>query len=300
MTRKLLLSLFGLSFIVGCTSATVNPPSPLPVPEGIPETATPPLNNENRGRTWTVIPTADLEAYRSTLKTTITQRGEHGNQQHGFTTTVDYSLTLIRASNSVKVSGFISAFQIEPDQTTQLLPPGVFTFPLGFDGNISNHNISLHSSGPSQLTPITQCSDSSQTVLSTVSRDLIVVPHEMTPNESWQDSTSSSLCSGSLPVVVSVVRNYRITGETAVNGIPALKLERTERLLASGEGSQGQHLITVSGAGTGEAQVYIDRASGLLLASTAKNQMELFIKSSGRIQNFTQTFEEKVVKTTSR
>lgn len=299
MTKQVLLCLVSLSCIVGCTSATVNSPSPLPSPQAT-EPATPVIHNENRGRTWRITPNTEIETYRSTLKTTITERSKPGNQQNGFSTTVDYSLSLVRSSNSVRVSGSISGFQIKSDQVTESLPAGFFVLPIGFDGNISDHNISLHSSGRSQSTALAQCSDSSQTVLSTVNRDLIVVPQEMTIDQSWQDSTSSSLCSGSLPVLVAVIRNYRITGETVVTGIPAFKLERTEKLLISGEGSQGQHQITIDGTGTGTGQVYIDRTSGLLLTLNAINQTELSIKSSGRIQNFTQISEENVVKTSSR
>lgn len=300
MTRQVLLCLVSLGCIIGCTSATANPPSPLPLPEAAQEPATPQANTENRGRTWRIIPTAELETYRSTLKTTITERNNGENQQTSFTTTVDYSLSLVRSSNSVRASGSVSAFQIQADQATQPLPEGFFVLPISFDGSISDHDISLHSSGRSRSSALAQCSDSSQTVLSTVNRDLIVVPGEMTADQSWQDSSSSSLCTGSLPVAVSVIRSYRVTGETLVDGIPALKLERTEKLVTSGEGSQGQHQITINGAGTGKAQIYIDRSSGLLLTLAAKNQVELVIKSSGRVQNFTQISEENVVKISSR
>lgn len=296
MTRRVLLLLFSLGCGAGCASAPVNTPSPSPspVPEGTSEPIGPVAGNIKSRRVWRITPTLEVASYQSTLKTTTAEKDTPGNRQSSLTTTTDYSLRLVKASNSVRISGTFSAFQIKSDQAAQSLSSNPFVLPLGFDGMISDHNISLHLSSPNQLASIAQCNDSSQTILSIVNRDLIVVPQEMATDQSWQDSASSSLCSGSLPIVVSVVRNYRITGETIINGIPTLKLERTEKLVTSGEGSQGQHQITINGTGTGKAQVYIDQINGLLLSLNGTTQIELSIKSSGRIQYFSQTSEENV------
>ncbi|MEP6507612.1 MAG: hypothetical protein ABJC63_05250 [Gemmatimonadales bacterium] len=300
MTRRILLRLVGLGCVTGCASAPVNAPSPSSVPEVTSEPVNPVIgNNENRRR-WRITPTLEVANYQSTLKTIIAERGTPENRQSSFTTTTDYSLRLVKASNSIGISGRVSTFQIESDQAAQLSSRNFFVLPFSFDGMISNHNISLHLSDPDQLASVAQCNDSSQTILSIVNRDLIVVPQELATDQSWQDSTSSSLCSASLPVVVSVIRNYKITGEIIINDVPALKLERTEKLVTSGEGSQGQHQITINGTGTGKAQVYIDQISGLLLSLSATTQIELSIRSSGRIQNFSQVSEEKVIRTSSQ
>ena len=198
----------------------------------------------------------------------------------------------------VEVLGTVTTFEVETDQTDQSPSNFPFALPLVFEGSITDHNIALHPSGPNQSTSSTPCGDSMQTVLSMINRDLIVVPQRMSANQSWQDSTLSTICSGALPLVVAMVRTYKIAGETIVDGTAALKLERTEKLLTSGQGSQGQHQISLNGAGTGKALVYIDRETGVLLSLTAANQSEISIKSSGKIQNFTQTSQEIVVKKT--
>ncbi|MEO7366356.1 MAG: hypothetical protein ABIZ36_00270 [Gemmatimonadaceae bacterium] len=299
MTRRVLLLLFSLGCVAGCASAPVNAPSPSPAPEGTSEPVGPVAGNNKSRRVWRITPTVEVASYQSTLKTTTAERDTPGSRQNSVTTTTNYSLKLVKASNSVRISGNVSAFQIKSDEVAQSLSSNLFVLPFGFDGMILDHNISLHLSSPNQLASLTQCNDSSQTILSIINRDLIVVPQELVTDQIWQDSTSSSLCSGSLPVVVSVIRNYRITGETIINGVPALKIERTEKLVTSGEGSQGQHQITINGTGTGKAQVYIDQISGLLLSLDGTTQIELSIKSSGRIQHFSQTSEEKVTPTSS-
>lgn len=299
MTRYALLALLSLGGVIGCASATGNSPSPSPVSEtSSGAIVTPVIGSEGTSRTWSVTPTEQSQAYRSIVKTTIEERNTQEHRKSGVTTTADYLLKLSRSSKDVEISGIVSGFQVNTDQTAQLLSTLSFTLPLVFDGNITDHNIILRFVGVIQSNSSAPCSDSIQTVLSTINRDLTVVPREMSTNQSWQDSTSNTICSGSLPLVVSTIRTYRITGETILDGIAALQLERTEKLLASGQGSQGQHQISLHGTGIGKAEVFIDRASGLLLSLTAGNQMELTIKSSGRIQNFTQTSQEIVVRKT--
>jgi len=301
MTRYDLLALLSLSAVIGCASAIGNSPSPSPVSDASSEgIGTPVIGSEGTSRIWNVTPTEESQAYRSIVKTTIEERNTQERRKGGITTITDYLLKLSRSSKNVEISGSVSGFQVNTDQTSQLPSPPSFTLPLVFVGNITDHNIVLRSVGATQSNYSAPCSDSTQTILSTINRDLIVVPREMFTNQSWQDSTSNTICSGSLPLVVSMIRTYRITGETILDGITMLRLERTEKLLASGQGSQGQHQISLHGTGLGKAEVFIDRASGLLLSLTAVNQMELAIKSSGRIQNFTQTSQETVVQKTPR
>ncbi len=291
MTRQVLFNLLGLGCIFGCVSASGNAPSPSPAPETSSEPAVPSANDTKvRNGIWRITPTQQTETYRSIVKTTVTEQNNLENREIGFTTVVDYSLKLLRFPDVIEVSGSVSAFQIKVNQPGNALIPISFAIPLPFEGKISDHTISLRSS--LQTHSGISCSDSTQTVLSTINKDLIVVPQELTAT--WQDSTSSSVCSGSFPIIVSLIRTYRIVGEIVVNSTPTLKLERTEKILTSGEGSQGQHQITIWGIGTGKADLSIDRVSGLLLNLTGTNQVELSIKSSGRIQTFIQTSEENV------
>ena len=295
MKRKKILALISLGGSIGCASSAGNSPSPVLVPESASEPMTAPvIPRDDRSRVWRITPTSEVGSYQSILKTTIVEKNSPDNRKDGSTTTADYLLTLNRSSNVIGVSGSVSSVEIKPDQTGQI--PQSPKHSVGFAGSVSDHNVSLHLIASGQFSSSTPCNDSSESALSVVNRDLIIVPQEITASQSWQDSTAHSLCSGSLPVVVSVIRSYRIIGETVVDGIPALKLERIEKSVTSGEGSQGQHQITLTGTGTGKGQIYIDRMTGLLLGLTSTSQVELSIKSSGRTQLFTQTTEETVVR----
>lgn len=299
MTRHIFLGLFTLG-VTGCALTAKNSPS-LPAE---PEVSSEPVGvsvtrDEGTHRIWRTTPTEELQSYRSTIKTTIEEQNTQENRKFHFTTSADYSLRLLRSTSKIDLSGTVLNFQVNADKPDSLSPSS-FEFPMIFSGKIADHNIFLRPSNSNKPTSLLPCNDSLQILLSVINRDLVIVPTEISTDQGWQDSTSSMICSGSVPVDVSMLRNYRITGETIVDGMSALQLERTEKLLASGQGSQGQHQISISGVGTGRGQIYVDRVTGTLLSLTATNEIELSIKSSGRTQMFTQRSEEILVRKSPR
>lgn len=296
MIRRALPSLIGLAGILGCAPTAGNFPPPTPAPETTPEPiVVPGIPRNDRNMVWKIAPTPQTNSYRAVLKATVEEKSQHDNRMDSFTTTTDFSLKLTRSSNRLEISGVIFAIENNANQTSQFFRKSL-PHPMSFDGNVSDHIVSVRITRPDQSSSTTPCSDSSESALSIISRDLIIVPQEITVGKDWQDSTTNLVCSGSLPVLVSVIRKFKIIGETTVDGIAALKLERTEKSVTSGEGSQGQHQISLKGTGMGTGQIYIDASTGLLLGLTATSRSELLITSSGRSQNFTQTTEENVVR----
>ena len=207
-------------------------------------------------------------------------------------TSLEYSLKLQRASDGIEVSGNVSAFQIKEEQPALSSASFSLATPFIFNGQLTNHNLSLRPFKGSQSLPGDACLDSTETVLSIVNKDLVIFPEKLSIGLTWQDSTTSTACSGSIPVVVSTISDFQVTGAVTLDGIDALTVNRTERFSIVGEGSQGQHQIGINGTGTGKGQALIDRSTGSLLSLTTINQTELSIKSSGRIQSFIQTSEE--------
>jgi hypothetical protein len=118
------------------------------------------------------------------------------------------------------------------------------------------------------------------------------MPLEIHTGDSWQDSTSSTTCNGSLPLNLIDKRDYRLVGETEYQGMKVLLVSRNEKALFYGEGSQDQHRITIRGQTLGTAQLYADPVTGLLLNITADNKTTLSVEASGRIQQFFQTSKE--------
>ena len=291
MSKALPIIMFGLSALLGCASGGGNPSPGVPIPEASPGEQTPPATQDEKShKAWKITPSTRADSYASTIKTSVQQEGSVDSRTDHFTTVTTYTLGLTRSANEIEFSGEITAFDLKSENANQAFIPLTQTFPVAFDGKISAHSLTVNRAG--QTVSQIPCADSLLTMLSSISKDLVAAPIDLNSNEMWQDSTSMIICSGSLPLVLSTIRNYRLTGEGSFNNSPVLILERTEKILANGQGSQGQHQIVIETSGTGAGQVYLDPITGSLFGVRAKTQTRISIKSSGRIQNFIQTTEE--------
>ena len=118
------------------------------------------------------------------------------------------------------------------------------------------------------------------------------MPLELSNQETWTDSTSTVVCTGSLPVTLTSLRTFHIAGESEFEGFRVLVIEQNERTFSKGEGSEGQHRIFVNGNGSTTGRLYINANTGELISSNLKNQTSLAIQSSGRLQRFSQNSTE--------
>jgi len=285
--KYLRLTLVFLTCACGRTAASPDPVL-LPVPAPAAPAASLPVSP---GRTWTITPGAQPQRYSSTatialeLITDSTRIRENITQQSRFT------LLTGSASGSSSFLGTIESLTTEtPTRIGSAELPA--TFPISFTGHIQNGTVVLDAVNGRPRTGPIECSTPAFSALNIIHRNIIILPAQLTQGMTWRDSTSTAGCSGSIPVNTIAVRSYRVAGETELSGRPALLLERTEKTLSTGEGSENQHRILIRTDGSGTGRVYIDRFSGALLSAESEQQINVTI-TAGRSQRFIQLVKEK-------
>jgi hypothetical protein len=106
---------------------------------------------------------------------------------------------------------------------------------------------------------------------------------------------TTELCSGGIPVTAISNRTYQVLGEGVIGSTPVILLERHDRSSSTGEGSSGQHRVSIQADAVGSGQVAIDRVTGILVDDLSTYSTSITIRSSGRIQKFTQAVKEHTV-----
>lgn len=290
-----------LTVITACARATTPElPTPTPTNTGVPSdmpsdpvSRTPVIGS---AASWTLTPDVQAHTYNSVSKVTLEHTGQPvAGGRDSMLVTTRYSLALDRTDRARPISGSIEAFRIDAGNKTEALP--ITTgFPAAFAGRIMNGQILVDPVGLPQggLTMSSSCPNPWSTVAAGVRRSIFIVPRRISLGMTWSDSTSSTACHGLIPVVLKLSSVYKVIGEIDRNGAPALLIERIGKSSAAGQGSEGQHIVTVRGEGSATGNFYIDRTSGVLLDVEDEQKMRLVITSSGRNQEFAQTARETV------
>lgn len=130
--------------------------------------------------------------------------------------------------------------------------------------------------------------------LATRARELIPrLPTTLTAGATWTDSSTVDGCRGAIPATTHTESRYTVVGDTTVGGLPALQVHRTDSLSAKGDGTQGQHRITFSAAGTASTEIYVDPATGHFLSTDETQEITVDVTTSGRTQRFLQHVHER-------
>lgn len=273
---------------LGCTNSLPAPSLPLPVSDTktAPET---PVELTRGASSWKITPTGQAQTFSSLLTTVVTQLDVPMPRRDSLKTQTSYSINTTRNADSLVFSGSITSFAVRGVRT-EISDPQV-VFPILFNGKISNHNISIQASGGLSENS-GPCDNATQASMRTVHRNLFLLPLEIIDQQTWTDSTSSTVCSGTIPLTITSIRTFRVLGESESDGTPALALEQNERTSSRGEGSQGQHRILIESQGTTNGRLYVDRTSGQFLAANLVTKTSVSIQSSGRVEHFSQLSTE--------
>jgi hypothetical protein len=165
--------------------------------------------------------------------------------------------------------------------------------PLDFTGYLEHGGFHLDSLAGSPLSTVLDCQAAGLNGIAGIQRNFVVPPLLLSTGTTWTDSSTVPVCSGSVQLVLTAVRTYTVTGQTTRGRQPVIVVARKDRVRTAGQGTQGQHRISILSEGSGSARIYLDRATGLLRESEGVQTVDLVIGSSGRNQRFSQVAEER-------
>ncbi len=271
-----------------CTRASTVPGSSVEIAD--PMTSAPASTGSPR-QSWSIIAgTLPLE-YSSTVTTTLELLSDSAAIHESVLQRSRFTLLTASASGSTSFLG--SIHDLSTEAGNRIGQPDVrLSFPITFTGHVLNGVIVLDALNGQARKSREDCSDPALSALSLIHRNIIILPSRLIPGMTWSDSTSAAVCSGTVPITTTSIRTYRVAGESNHEGRPALLIERNEKILSTGEGSQNQHRISIKTEGKGFSKFYIDRVTGALLDSNGEQQTEITINAS-RLQRFKQTVRER-------
>ena len=271
-------------FLVACSSAPSGlDPAPTPsVPGTLDERPSAALR-------WTLTPVAEPMAYRSSSVSIVQLPGNP--RADTISTTTDFTVALHRLSdNSARLSGILERFTINPPPETDS-SSSMTRVPFSFISRFSTGRLSLDSAADQSFGTATTCSPA-LSVLTSLQRGFLLVPLVITSGVTWKDSTTVHGCNGVLPSTMTLIRTFRVRGESNYSGQRSVLIERADTTLTSGEGAQGQHRVFISTVGSGLTTIHLDRLTGLLLSADGNQVTRVQVRASGRIQEFTQSTYE--------
>ena len=275
-------------FTIACSSSG---PTLEPLPQQSDGSATPAPPRTIPGR-WVLVPDHSSKSYISSVMALLELHSDGTTVRDSVATSIDFTISVALDQNPPKFTGIINKVSVQTgNRIEQPNLPSVLPFP--FAGHLENGKLLIDSTGKEAVTDPTRCTSSAAGTLTSIQRNFIVPPAVLTTGLSWTDSVTIPGCSGSIPIILSTKRSYHVTGETSYNGRRVLLVQRTEETEASGEGSQGQHRVTLNSRGSGTANMHFNSTTGDLVGLQGEQRSQVEVTSSGRVQKFTQIVREK-------
>lgn len=119
------------------------------------------------------------------------------------------------------------------------------------------------------------------------------VPATLSVGMAWTDSATTTGCRGPIPATTHTWSRYTVLGDSVFEGGTALQVQRSDSIVATGEGAQGQHRITLAANGTATTQLFLDVTSGRFLAADEVQQTAVSVGTSGRVEHFVQHVHQR-------
>jgi hypothetical protein len=237
---------------------------------------------------WKLQP-SNAERFYSTISDTHLKLSDSSTATNdGITSRAEFTISSSRATPTWMISATINTFSLEGGSRSGVSNTA-FSLPFSIAGRFQNNKLIFTPAGGSA---IIDCTNPVLSTLPVIQRAVIAPPSQLYAGTTWNDSTTVELCSGGIPVTAITNRNYQVLGEAVIGSVPVILLERHDRSSSAGEGSSGQHRITLRTETVGSGQVAIDRLTGSLIDDVSTYTTSITIRASGRNQQFTQIVKE--------
>jgi hypothetical protein len=289
--RAIFISAIGIIALACAPSIAATPPSPSTGSTENPNVSHPILPGP---ASWTLEVSTIEHTYLAITGTQLQLTDSAITLRDTLAARTEFRISVSREPRSSSIIATVNSFAVQGGSRTGSIetPPQL---PLSAIGHLENNKFTF---APAVVrSPSTSCTNSAVSTLSVIHRSFILVPFELHTGMTWMDSTSAELCNGSIPIIATSVRTFRVLGESLSGTTPVILLEKHEKLHSTGEGSSGQHRVLLNSEGSGIGQIAIDRATGLLVDDASTYTTTVSIRSSGRDQRFTQVVKEHVTRT---
>ncbi len=121
------------------------------------------------------------------------------------------------------------------------------------------------------------------------------VINSITVGTTWSEFVKAEYCRGTIPLQTEINRKYVVLGDTTDGqGGKLIRLAKTESIVSSGQGNEGQHKVLVSIDGKSDAVVYVNPTSGAIEKINGEQVSLVSIFSSGRKSTFIQKVSEQI------
>ena len=173
------------------------------------------------------------------------------------------------------ITGTVDSFTVTP--APGVGGGGVIGAPVAFRGTLdpARRQVVLQAVGAAPVA--TDCGTPNQLLFAIVREAIVVPPSPVRVGQSWEDSTTSTICRGDVPLTTRTLHRYKASGLVLYEGAQALHLTRSSSLELAGEGAQRGVALSVSGRGTGSADLFLDPALGRFLGGLSESDVELTV-----------------------
>lgn len=262
------------------TSGAPVPPAPGPIP-----------------RSLVFLSDTSTHSYTSSLTTTLELTGTGDTVNDSIVFTADYTISASSLLPATRIRGSVNRVSVQAGSRIGTPPVDSLPFPFSFTGSIVGSLPQPDSVAGNPASPPLTCANSELAALAPLYQILTVLPATIPATGIWADSSTVPMCSGRIPVELTVLRTFRLLGESREEGRRTLLIERTARTRSTGNGSEGQHHVALATEGSGADTLRVDSQSGVLLASVGQYSSRVAVTSSGRTREFRQLVRQRTRKT---
>ena len=237
---------------------------------------------------WSFSPATGTRAYRVSRNASVEGVTDSAVRREVVNNFTHEILTLEHAGEEMRFHAVVDTFAVMTQGPIE--PAQIVELPIQLTGSLGMGGVRVEN----------PASDSCDPVRATVAADihnlLAPVPSQLARGAVWRDVITTSGCQAGIPTTAVTKRTFTVAGEVDHSGKSLLLVQRVDSVDARGEGANGQHRMTVQGAGVGTAQYYLETASGEVSLLTTNQRIRITVSTSGRLHSFTQTTNQDFVR----
>ena len=210
-----------------------------------------------------------------TSEATIELTADSGSRAETRTTVAQLGYRIGAGTTGIRtITGVVDSFTVTP---TAGPPSAVIAAPVTFRGTLdpARRLVNLQ---PSVAAPVSSdCGNPNQLLFAVVREAIVVPPSPLRVGQTWEDSSSSTICRGDVPLTTRTLHRYTVAGAVLYEGAEAMHLTRSSSIALSGEGAQRGVALAVAGQGASSADLFLDPTAGRFLGGLSESDVELTV-----------------------